>query len=293
MTAEPIAAVIADLRAGRARPAYGGWRDDPALFEMALRLAKAAVVVDATAIYASLAATEHPVYLYEDHPSIAPPWTSAAISYVNQHGNVVVMQATAREWAAGDAAEWEPAQPVEWERVRWIIDTFVWLGGRTGAGEPIATMGPAHMWRFAVYADGVPADLRWVQLQPDYPLEHWNMAHLVLLGALNFMNCRNVRLVEPQRPRAERRRLARIGVPVHTVNVFPVGRSARSARSGGDQGVPLTSVRGHFASYGPEYGRGYLFGRLSGRFWIPQHARGSAEHGESEADYRLRADARA
>jgi len=259
------------------------------LFIQALGRVETATVIDATAIYASLVRDERPVYFYEDHPCIAPPWPSAAICYVNQHGNVIVMQSTARRRGEDDdTAEWEEtAEPMDWSMVRWIIDTFVWLGGRSGRGDAIGTLGPVHMWRFAVFASGQPADLRWVHLRPEYPLEHWDMAHLVLLGALNFMNCRNVKLVEPQRPRPERRRLARTGVIVQTINVFPVGRSTRGSGGGSSEGSPLTSVRGHFAAYGPEHGRGLLFGRLAGRFWIPQHARGSAERGETQSDYRL------
>ncbi len=288
MSAEPIARVIADLRAGRARNLLP---DDPTMHAMALEHAKGATVVDATPIYESLVAKDDPVYLYEDHPCIAPPWPSAAVCYVNGHGNVIVMQASADEVAERKRRElWEPANPVDWSRVRWIVDTFVWIGGRSPvAGGLVPTAGPVHLWRFAVYADGQPADLRWVHLIPDYPMERWDMAHLTLLGALNFMNCRNVELVEPTRRRAERRRLARTGVKVHTINVFPVGRSTRGGGwpASDGAGTPLTSVRGHFALYGSEHGRGLLFGKLSGRFWIPQHARGGQEHGQSETDYRL------
>lgn len=39
------------------------------------------------------------------------------------------------------------------------------------------------------------------------------------------------------------------------------------------------------------HGRGLLFGKLAGRFWIPQHARGDREHGESVADYALQPSA--
>jgi hypothetical protein len=54
--------------------------------------------------------------------------------------------------------------------------------------------------------------------------------------------------------------------------------------------VPLTSVRGHFATYGQD-GRGLLFGKYAGRYWIPQHARGSAEHGVVAQEFRLEAEA--
>lgn len=287
MTAEPIAEVVADLRAGRIR-----FPMDRSLARDALLVAKAATetVVDATAIYRSLVAKEEPIWLYEDHPCIAPPWDSAAICYVNEHGNVIVMTALASEfrnpadWEDG----WQPAEPVEWDRVRWIVNTFLWLGGTSPVTGPFETTGPVHMWRFAIYRDGKPADLRWVHIVPEYPMERWDMAHATLLGSLNFLNCRNVELVEPQRSRGERRRLERTGVTVKTINVFPAGRSSRSIATAG-AGTPLTTVRGHFAHYGPEYDRGLLFGKYAGRFWHPQTARGSAELGEHLNDYRLAA----
>lgn len=289
MTAEPIAAVVADLRAGHVRNPH---RDNAGLFTTALTRMADATVVDATPIYQSLVAKDDPVYLYEDHPCIAPPWESAAVCYVNEHGNVIVMETTAVDIPKRDRRErWEPAQPVDWTDVRWVLDTFVWLGGRSPQAGPVPTVGPVHMWRFAVLTSGEPADLRWVQLLPQYPMEHWDMAHLTLLGALNFCACRNVQIVEPLRPRAERRRLARLDVKVHTISVFPVGRSTRSARmDSAGAGTPLTSVRGHFAEYGVN-GKGLLFGKLAGRFWIPQHARGSADAGQAKHEYVLRTGA--
>jgi hypothetical protein len=288
VSAEPIARVIADLCAGRV---HNPLDDNPGLHKIALERVQGATVIDATAIYRSLADNPRPVYLYEDHPCIAPPWQNAAVCYANEHGNVLVMQSTATDFPeAGRRELWEPAEPVDWQRVRWAVDTCVWLGGHSKAlGGAMVTAGPVHVWRSAVYEDGEPADLHWVRLLSEYPLENWEMAHIVLLGALNFMNCRNVELVEPARERHERKRLARLGVTVHTISVFPVGRSTRSARRDEPSGlgVPLTSVAGHFAHYGPEYGRGLLFGKLSGRYWIPQHARGSVEHGQAETDYRL------
>lgn len=321
MSAEAIARVVADLRAGRARnlltaarspfagEQVGGHSD---LFGVALAAARMdAKVIDATTVYRRLAEQERAVWLYEDHPCIAPPFPRFDVCYRNEHGNVVVMCAVAIDHRDGkddgtkadttDTFEkgrgvtqpprWAPAQPVDWDRVRWTVDTFCWIGGR-GGGVVFPTGGPAHLWRFAVYDDGEPADLHWVQLLPDYPRERWDMAHLVLLGAMSFLSCRNVELVEPRRDRAERRRLARTGVSVHELAVFPVGRSTRRQGDKVDGvGVPLTSVRGHFASYGPAYGRGLLFGRYEGRYWISPHARGDRDHGEHRTDYHLEAGA--
>lgn len=284
MTADVIATVVADLRAERIRHVV----DDSRLNTLASARVKTATVVDATTIYASLVAKDEPVWIYEDHPNIAPPWESAAICYVNEHGNVILMQVTATEHDRSSA--WNSENEIRWHDVRWVMEVFLWIGGRSAEKGPFPTTGPIHMWRIAVYGNGEPANIRWYHLCPEYPMENWDMAHLVLLGSLNFMSCRNVQLVEPQRQRAQRRRLERLGVSVKTISVFPMGRSYGGRLAGNGQGLPLTSVRGHFACYGPEYGRGLLFGKLSGRFWIPQHARGSAEHGSSVPDYRLRAD---
>lgn len=294
MTAEAIAQVVADLRAKNVRPLKDS---DPGLLHMALGLANVSgPVVDATEIYRSLVARTDPVDMYGDHPCIAPPWRDASVCYVNEHGNVIVMTLAVDDHLAltgkvgVDTEPWEPAEHTDWERVRWTMHAFVWVGGRSqGTHRP--TGGPAHLWQLAAYEDGTPADLHWVHLVPEYPMERWDMAHLVLLGALNFCNCRNVELVEPKRPRPEARRIARTGLQVHTINVFPTGRSAHAAKAEGGMGTPLTSVRGHFACYGPDYGRGLLFGRYAGRFWVPQFARGKAEHGQVEHDYVLRADA--
>lgn len=285
MTAEAIGKVVADLKAGRVRlldPERTGVADK------ALSLVDDPAVVDCTGIYRSLVERDEEIYIYEDHPSVAPPFDEAAFCYANEHGNVVVMHATQSDPAL---SRWRTAEPVDWDDVRWITEVMVWLGGRSDRG-PFPTTGPAHLWRIATGSDGTPLDIRWVKLLTEYPMERWDMAQLVVLGALNFLNCRNVEIVEPARPRAERRRVARTGVKVNVLNVFPSGSSSSSRSDGDGAGVPLTSVRGHFAHYGdccPGHHdpKGKLFGRLSGRFWIPQHARGTAELGTSEHSYRL------
>lgn len=222
--AEAIASVVADLRDGRVRQIK---RDDR-IHGLALKMVHDPTVVDCTAIYHSLVERDDPIAIYEDHPCISPPWEEAAICYRNEHGNVIVMHTTA---FSPKADEWETAEPVDWERVRWGLDTFVWVGGRSATLGEFPTTGPMHMWRFAVYDSGEPADLHWVQLVEDYPMAHWDMANLVLLGALNFMNCRNVALIEPQRRRPARRRMERIGVRVQTINVMPFGRSSRNQKN--------------------------------------------------------------
>lgn len=289
VTADAIANVVADLHTGRVRlldPHSTGIADH------AHARIHQPTVVDCTAIYQSLIAKDDPVYIYEDHPSIAPPWPEAAYAYRNEHGNVIVMHATTVD---ADSRRWDTAHPVDWDAVRWVVETFVWVGGRSRELGGFITTGPVHMWQYAIGAAGQPLDLHWVQLVGDYPMQHWDMAHLVLLGGLNFLNCSNVDAVEPRRPRAERRRIARTGVRVHEIVVRTAGRTSHTVATGDGGGVPLTSVRGHFAHHGnccPDVHepRGLLFGRLTGRYWKPAHARGAVEHGESAGSYRLKVD---
>lgn len=299
-SAEPIARVISDLHHGRFVSHI-----DSDLTGVDLRPQSLGPVVDATGIYESLVAKDDPIAIYEDHPCITPPWESAAICYTNEHGNVIVMAANAFDarkdgpFGPGDLAVpegegpyqplyWKTAEPLDWDAVRWILNTWVFVGGRSDSiPGPLPTRGPVHAWQFAIAENGEPLDLHWVHLVPGYPLEHWDMAHLVLLGALNFANCRNIEIVEPRRERHERRRLERVGVRISTIQIRPFGRSSRGPKGESLGLTPLTSVRGHFACYGPDYDRGLLFGKLAGRFWISQHARGTAEEGVSITDYKL------
>jgi hypothetical protein len=77
---------------------------------------------------------------------------------------------------------------------------------------------------------------------------------------------------------------------VAEIHVRPISNSYRGKgkESVAFGSVPLHSVRGHFAEYGTN-GRGKLFGKYSGRYWIPAHARGSSEHGEVEQSYVMEA----
>jgi hypothetical protein len=81
--------------------------------------------------------------------------------------------------------------------------------------------------------------------------------------------------------------MQRSGVEVSEIHVRPISKSYRSTNRGPamSPGVPLSTVRGHHAHYGPKYGRALLFGKYEGRFWIPQHARGSEILGSHEQEY--------
>lgn len=299
---ERIAEVVADIRAGRVHhPAA----TDEAGIVTSLKLLKRAQVpqpvVDCTAVFAQARARES-IALYEDHPLITPPWPDALLCYVNTFGNVICLQVHLRNAAGARPKDWFTENEVDWPRVKWIAETAVWVGGRCGDGEHMPTSGPCHLFRHAIHDDGSPADINWLALTArkgqlaerrnieDANQGTWDAAMITLGSALNFLNASNVDVAEPSRPRPTRRRLARVGVTVQTIVVRPPGR--RRARSGEARPMEaaetvFSSVRGHFSCYGEQFNRGLLFGKYSGRFWIPAHARGKADE-QTAKDYVLR-----
>lgn len=286
MSAEEIATVVADLRAGRVMSVV---RDETLdkFGKSMIGAAAGAPVVDATAIYKSLVDRDTGVAFYEDH-NIAPVWRESLICYVNEHGNVIVHVVLAFEFQGG--MRWEGANDeCDWERVKWVFESMTFAGGTAATGSQVPTSGPLLRLQLAVYEDGEIGDIHWIQVYEAQPVSVWDMATLVLLGTLTFFVSRNVELGEPvSRPRGIRRRMDRIGVKVNELLVFPVGKSTRSLRTGDivEGSQPISNVRGHYAKYGIE-GRGLLFGKYAGRFWIPEHARGAEEVGTVEHRYRI------
>lgn len=308
-SAEAIADVVADLREGRIK-SPPQLKDDASLLALtqAVAMLGTETVVDASAVYEQLAAEQRELNLYDDHPTCAPPWTTGCICYRNQHGNVLVMAMVAKDRPAAERVQaWEPDpeddKTIEWDRVRWTIEVPMFLGGASGDGRVLGTIGPAHMWRLAVYEDAQLADVRWIHLIQDYPMDLWDMAMWTLLGTLNFMGCRNVVLVDAPRSRQSRRRLERAGTPVtvqelgvmeSTIKVTPTGRASRSAKGAGvPVAVPLGKVRGHFHHYGNccpgrHEPKGLYFGRGEGRYWIRPRAVGSPDLGVRRQTYQLK-----
>jgi hypothetical protein len=145
------------------------------------------------------------------------------------------------------------------------------------------------IWKIAVYDDGTPADINWLHLVPSIPFHKFNNAMGVLTETLNMLNCVNVTVAYPTRsmPRPQRRRFERIGVRFSEIHVRPTSKSYKgNGEALADIEMPLHGVRGHYANYGVD-GRGLLFGKLAGRYWIPPHVRGSREVGTVEQTYTI------
>lgn len=109
-----------------------------------------------------------------------------------------------------------------------------------------------------------------------------------------LMSCKNVRLQGE-----DGRVLAKDAMPTHDddcgIRHYVLVVSPRRTKGGGVASVapigvgsgPLSLCRGHFAEYGPKYGKGRLFGTLEGRFYIPPHMKGSVKNGTVYKDYEV------
>lgn len=295
MATEALAAVAADLREGRFLDIYNVGSYASEVADLA-----GAVIVDVTDLFNTTLESEG-TKLYEQR--LAPPWSNALLMYENTFGNVVAVHVVAYDAATYDA-RWQPQDlsdtppgadhVIDWEVTRWVLSVSVWLGGKDGNGVAIRTSGPHLLWGVAVDGDGVAQDINWIDVtRGRADVRSWDNALSTWLRAYNFLACRNVTVGVPSRERAERRRIERAGrgAVIHELAVLPTGKSMARASNARKLEVETAahSVRGHFAEYGAN-GKGLLFGKLAGRFFIPQHARGSADVGEVTQHFTLLRD---
>jgi hypothetical protein len=111
-----------------------------------------------------------------------------------------------------------------------------------------------------------------------------------LLDALILLDCKNISLgPKPQEEKQAIRATKRYGgnpddYRYYVLNIRPPG--AKFDYPSEELGImPEHVCRGHFSEYGPEYNKGLLFGKYSGRFYIPSHVRGNKKNGVIEKDY--------
>ncbi len=108
--------------------------------------------------------------------------------------------------------------------------------------------------------------------------------------ALSFMHCRNVQVREeippPRLSKAHQRRKGRPLLRYHVLEIDHMKSVLEREGHAGTTGLKkaLHICRGHFATYGAD-GKGLLFGKHAGRYWIPMHTRGSVQEGMVVKDY--------
>jgi hypothetical protein len=107
---------------------------------------------------------------------------------------------------------------------------------------------------------------------------------------LSLLGCKNISLkTNDNDPQQVGRAIKRHGgtpesYRYHTLVVRPPG--SKPGTPGQDIGImPRHVCRGHFSEYGHEFNKGLLFGKYSGRFYIPPHVKGDKKNGIVEKDY--------
>lgn len=173
-----------------------------------------------------------------------------------------------------------------------ILDALVFAGDR---GESVACLGMAKA--FVNDEMGLePVDEQggriMIKASPDdrncVGSIFWTICESMLL-----LGCKNVSLAardpDPKQAKIATKRHGPTphGYRYHVLVVRPAG--SKPGTPGQEIGnMPRHVCRGHFAEYGPKYGKGKLFGRLEGRFYIPPHMKGNAKNGVVEKDYEVR-----
>ncbi|MDP2720462.1 MAG: hypothetical protein Q8O75_00775 [bacterium] len=111
--------------------------------------------------------------------------------------------------------------------------------------------------------------------------------------ALSFMHCRNVRMrQEVPPPKLSKSHQKKQGRPLLRYHVLQIDHMKSVLEREGHASMEglkkaLHICRGHFATYGSG-GKGLLFGKLSGRYWIPMHVRGTLEEGVVVKGYEVK-----
>lgn len=121
--------------------------------------------------------------------------------------------------------------------------------------------------------------------------------HLRFVGyCIRVMCCKNVQYVDnvpsPALEKAFVRRHSRPMTRYKTLELAVSGESVDVARRIGEKRqslglMPVHTCRGHFAEYGPMFGKGLLFGKYEGRFWVPPHLKGSKASGVVYKEYKV------
>jgi hypothetical protein len=114
----------------------------------------------------------------------------------------------------------------------------------------------------------------------------------LMLDSLLMMACNNVSLEaresEPEQVKRATKKhgVNSFGYRYHVLVVRPPGsRGEGKGQEIGD--MPRHLCRGHRARYGPKYGRGLLFGKYEGVFYIPPTIKGDPKNGTVVKDYAI------
>lgn len=235
--------------------------------------------------------------LTKDFPNIAPPfeacWTEFRLPPIIQSKEKGVTDMTSLLGVGGRAGALVVALKTEDctgedipANARWILwcDMFIdYNDGRRYADGPHGSI------FIAVDAQGAIIGHPWIQTycgKEFTPLMQSLITwlHPTLL-AFCFLHCKNVKVQEERvdKPLAKKYHAKTGQWPTRykTLIIEPLKQILRTQGRSGEVGIKkaIHICRGHFASYGMD-GHGLLFGKYTGRFWIPATVRGTKSGGE-------------
>lgn len=191
--------------------------------------------------------------------------------------------------------------------VRWIVSTYLFLHMQHAHDMVI---GPVNGSGIFLQPNGATARLVGLEermASVTYPMTDFlagmddslammiRQLHLPIFFGLSLLHCKNVQLVEQSAmfaSRQERRMAQRNNEPprskFYTLEIGAMTKTLNRDGQAKQDGIAkaLHICRGHFSEYSEEKP---LFGKYSGRFWIPAHVRGSAEAGKVVKDYSVKA----
>lgn len=187
-----------------------------------------------------------------------------------------------------------------------IVDAVECLHLRSFVDRNGVVMGPMNHFYVWVRADGSVIDyVTQIEVAPGHPgpfkdetAGFENLIHPAMM-AIDMMHARNARIVDVQPPpKLAKANLKRTGVPTvswKTIVILPFSErkllTEDAQTQTGTGSRPWQIVPGHYAHYGVVgpggWLRGKLFGRVSGRFWIPEHEAGNEAAGIVVKDYKM------
>lgn len=156
-------------------------------------------------------------------------------------------------------------------------------------------------WPVSIYLnhDGEWDDHIWAESLPESDESRASLMAFATITLLTFtfLNCKNVIVTDNDgrhANRQERRAAERRGDPplvtYKTLQIEPMKKVLATEGDIERNGLAkaLHICRGHFAEYGPEFGKGKLFGKYEGRFYVPAHVRGNADQGVVHKRYNVK-----
>jgi hypothetical protein len=178
---------------------------------------------------------------------------------------------------------------------KWHYDIFVFpVKGRVAYPPSLFFTAVNELGQIARY-DNQSGRAFWQATQyPHFEINVQSPTYLHVSGlALTFLNSRNVELLKPPPGSSKKRRprKEKFESRYYRIKVNAIGQRYERIGGRGATGISqaLHIVRGHFREYGPEFGKGLLFGKYAGRFWVAAHTSGSPESGVVVKDYEVEA----